>query len=285
MGSPREAVDEVLEGLRLTPYADCRIAELSWGTRRKVEVARVLLNESAEVLLIDEFASLDAYTQDYLIDRLRGVARDKCIIVATHNPLDVLWADRITVLKEGRVVREYNSFLEVEDELLSVGFKVTITAFNVPDDVESILRGIPGVRSVRVEKLGFLPQPYIPPDTIYVYKTLDGRVIWQGTYAELRRQARYVYVGANPDYEDSTDRIVRRLRDMAARAAPGEAEKYRRLAELVEKGVLCGKKRLIEVEISSPNINPVLQALINAGCAIVGVSCDLLSPLLGAEDR
>ncbi len=105
----RARVDELVERLRLGPYADRFGHELSTGTRRIVDLACVLADEPT-VLLLDEPAAGVAQREAEALGPLLTDVRDSldaAVLVIEHD-LGVLGdvADRIVALDRGRVVAE-----------------------------------------------------------------------------------------------------------------------------------------------------------------------------------
>jgi len=79
--------------------------ELSAGQWQKLAVARAFLREDAEVLILDEpTASIDAEAEHELFERFRTLAADRTAIVISHRFSTVRIADRIGVLRGGRLV-------------------------------------------------------------------------------------------------------------------------------------------------------------------------------------
>ncbi|MDG2305573.1 MAG: ABC transporter ATP-binding protein [Candidatus Binatia bacterium] len=79
-------------------------ARLSQGERQRLTVARALVG-NAPVLLFDEpTASLDVVTERRLLAALeRERGKRTCILIA-HGPAALAWADRVAVLRDGRIV-------------------------------------------------------------------------------------------------------------------------------------------------------------------------------------
>jgi ABC-type multidrug transport system ATPase subunit len=113
---PVEQSLELLEEMHLASGLDARVDELSGGMAQKLAFAVALLSDP-EILLLDEpTASLDGWSQDFLLARLsREKARGKTIVLSTHSrrrPLSM--ASRAVTLHEG-VVGDA-SFAELETE-------------------------------------------------------------------------------------------------------------------------------------------------------------------------
>jgi general nucleoside transport system ATP-binding protein len=90
-------------GLEVDPRA--RVWQLSVGEQQRVEILRALFRD-ARILILDEpTATLTPVETEHLFPRLRALAREGVAIVfITHHLEDVLrWADRITVLRHGKL--------------------------------------------------------------------------------------------------------------------------------------------------------------------------------------
>jgi NitT/TauT family transport system ATP-binding protein len=108
----RDRVRELLDLVRLAPFAGRQPHELSGGMRQRAALARALARD-AEVLLMDEpFGALDAMTRDILHDELERIwqTTDKTILFVTHNVREAArLGDRIVLLtsRPGRVAEEF----------------------------------------------------------------------------------------------------------------------------------------------------------------------------------
>jgi len=98
---------------QLTEYADDPLMSLSPGTRRKLEFAKLMLADSAAVLIADELAGLDAAARAVVLDFMRREARERCVLIVTHNPLDIHeLPGRVAVMYEGRLEAIYDDYGE-----------------------------------------------------------------------------------------------------------------------------------------------------------------------------
>ena len=78
--------------------------ELSGGQWQKLAIARAFMREDAELLILDEPSSaLDAEAEHDLLQRLHELARSRTAIFISHRFSTVRTADRIAVLRDGRV--------------------------------------------------------------------------------------------------------------------------------------------------------------------------------------
>jgi len=93
-----------------------RGSTLSGGQRQRIGIARVFIRD-ARILILDEpTASLDAESEELVMDGLRHLAQGRTVIMITHNLDTLRHADAIIVLQDG-VVSEQGT----HDELVSLG--------------------------------------------------------------------------------------------------------------------------------------------------------------------
>jgi len=83
-----------------------RGARLSMGQRQLVALARVLLHDPAIFILDEATASVDPFTEAQIQDGLETVMRGRTSIVIAHRLSTVRGADRILVIREGRIIEE-----------------------------------------------------------------------------------------------------------------------------------------------------------------------------------
>ncbi len=112
---------EALEKVGLGSEAKKRPNQLSGGQMQRVAIARALVN-NPEIILADEpTGALDSESGLQVMDLLKEVARDRLVIMVTHNPtLAEEYSTRIVYLKDGQVdgdTMPYNSEEEPEGEL------------------------------------------------------------------------------------------------------------------------------------------------------------------------
>ncbi len=101
----RERIERTLDRLELD-HRDRRIGNMSKGMKRKVAIARALVNDP-DVLIFDEPASgLDPLTTNYIIEFTKTLSEDgKTIVFSAHNLFHVEdICDRVAVMADGRIV-------------------------------------------------------------------------------------------------------------------------------------------------------------------------------------
>ncbi len=103
-----EALDEV----GLYEHAHKKPNQLSGGQMQRVAIARALVNDP-KILLADEpTGALDTVTSVQVMELLKEVAKDRLVVMVTHNPeLADNYANRIVKLRDGEIVGDTNPYL------------------------------------------------------------------------------------------------------------------------------------------------------------------------------
>lgn len=106
----KRAVDALRE-VGLEDHINKKPNQLSGGQMQRVAIARALVN-NPKILLADEpTGALDSVTSIQVMDLLKKVARDRLVVMVTHNPeLAKRCATRIVRISDGRVVDDTDPF-------------------------------------------------------------------------------------------------------------------------------------------------------------------------------
>ena len=107
---------EALEKVGLGDQTHKRPNQLSGGQMQRVAIARALVNDP-DILLADEpTGALDSETSVQVMELLNEVARDRLVIMVTHNPeLADRYATRIVKLSDGKIIGDSNPFEPAEE--------------------------------------------------------------------------------------------------------------------------------------------------------------------------
>ena len=102
---------EVLKNVGLEEHIYKLPNQLSGGQMQRVAIARALIN-NPDILLADEpTGALDSETSNQIMDLLQKVAKEKLVIMVTHNPeLAAKYATRTIKLKDGIIIDDTNPF-------------------------------------------------------------------------------------------------------------------------------------------------------------------------------
>ena len=107
----RERAEEALRRVGLEEHLHKLPNQLSGGQMQRVAIARALVNDPSVILADEPTGALDSRTSVQVMDLLREVAKDRLIIMVTHNPqLAQDYASRIITLKDGEIVGDTDPF-------------------------------------------------------------------------------------------------------------------------------------------------------------------------------
>lgn len=114
----RQRAQAALEQVGLGEQAHKKPNQLSGGQMQRVAIARALVNDP-DILLADEpTGALDSETSVQVMELLKEVARDRLVVMVTHNPeLAYEYANRIVNLKDGRIKSDSNEYVIAEEEM------------------------------------------------------------------------------------------------------------------------------------------------------------------------
>lgn len=106
---------EALEQVGLGDQLKKKPNQLSGGQMQRVAIARALVNNPDIVLADEPTGALDSETSVQIMEILKGIAKDRLIIMVTHNPdLATQYSTRIIRLKDGHVTDDSNPYSDAE---------------------------------------------------------------------------------------------------------------------------------------------------------------------------
>lgn len=107
----RERAVKALEQVGLGEQLHKKPNQMSGGQMQRVAIARALVNDP-DILLADEpTGALDSETSVQVMELLKEVAKDRLVVMVTHNPeLAVEYATRIVNLKDGKILSDSRPF-------------------------------------------------------------------------------------------------------------------------------------------------------------------------------
>ena len=115
----RQRAREALTQVGLGEQVHKKPNQLSGGQMQRVAIARALVNDP-DILLADEpTGALDSETSVQVMDLLKEVAKDRLVVMVTHNPeLAYEYATRIVNLKDGQIRSDSDPYIVNEEELM-----------------------------------------------------------------------------------------------------------------------------------------------------------------------
>jgi len=105
-----EWVNELIERVGLSGWADHRPSELSGGQRQRVAIARALVNKPKLVLADEPTANLDSETGERILSEMKKFNKElgTTFIFSTHDMAIRDMADHVVQLKDGKIIFDSN---------------------------------------------------------------------------------------------------------------------------------------------------------------------------------
>ena len=161
MDTIKARADELLEFVQLHERRDSRVEPLSGGMKRRLTIARALINEPSLLLLDEPTTGLDPQARHVLWDRLYRLKQQGVTQVLTTHYMDEAeqLCDRLVVMDRAKIVAEGSP-----RDLIARYSTREVTELRFPEGVQDTLDGQLDGIGERIERL---------PDRILVY-TEDG---------------------------------------------------------------------------------------------------------------
>lgn len=108
---------EALDKVGLKDHIYKKPAELSGGQMQRVAIARALVNNPEIVLADEPTGALDTNTSKQIMDLLKQIAKDRLVIMVTHNPeLAEKYSTRIVKIRDGVIFDDSDPYEKKTDE-------------------------------------------------------------------------------------------------------------------------------------------------------------------------
>lgn len=121
---------EVLDKVGLKDHAHKKPNQLSGGQMQRVAIARALVNNPDIILADEPTGALDSETSVQIMELIKEIAKDKLVIMVTHNPeLAKNYATRIVEFKDGNLISDSNKISETEAKQSNYKLKKTSMNF------------------------------------------------------------------------------------------------------------------------------------------------------------
>ena len=108
----QERAEKALQEVGLGDHIHKIPNQLSGGQMQRVAIARALVNNPDIILADEPTGALDSETSIQIMELLKDVAKDRLVVMVTHNPeLAEEYSTRIVTLKDGKIINDNNPFI------------------------------------------------------------------------------------------------------------------------------------------------------------------------------
>jgi ABC-2 type transport system ATP-binding protein len=105
--SARDGLNEVVESLDIRRWLDSKAKNLSYGSRRRVDIARALIHRPRLLALDEPFSGLDPQARKLVIDNITDKDRHRTVLLSLQDVnLARAFSDEAIVLREGTIAEE-----------------------------------------------------------------------------------------------------------------------------------------------------------------------------------
>jgi len=126
----RKKALELLKKVGLKDHSHKKPSQLSGGQMQRVAIARALANDPDIILADEPTGALDSKTSKQIMDLITEIAKEKLVIMVTHNPdLAKEYSNRIVEMKDGEIVSDTNPLTKQDKDKGDFKFKKTSMSF------------------------------------------------------------------------------------------------------------------------------------------------------------
>lgn len=112
----KKKILEIIEQVGLTKFKNTKVSKLSGGQKQRVAIARAMVKDTPIIVADEPTGNLDSKSASEVIEILKKVAKDKLVVMVTHNIEQVeQYATRIIKMNDGRII-ENTEIKKVENE-------------------------------------------------------------------------------------------------------------------------------------------------------------------------
>lgn len=157
-----ERVDKALTSVEMRKYAKKSPLKLSGGQKQRVAIAGILAMQPKCLVLDEPTSMLDPIGRDEVIKTLHSLNKEGItIIIVTHNMEEVVGADKIFVMNEGKIVMQgtpkevFSKVDELKEIRLEVpqatelAYELKKSGVDIPDGILSVEEFVEEVKKIR----------------------------------------------------------------------------------------------------------------------------------------
>lgn len=102
----KKKVLDIIDKVELTKFKNTKVSKLSGGQKQRVAIARAIVKDTPIIVADEPTGNLDTKSAYEIIELLKNVAKDKLVVIVTHNIEQVeKYATRIIKMHDGRMIQ------------------------------------------------------------------------------------------------------------------------------------------------------------------------------------
>lgn len=156
----REAAMKLLQRFGISEQADKFPSQLSGGQKQRVSIARALVNNPQIILADEPVGNLDSESAQNVLDIFKEINEidKKTVIMVTHNPEHLVYADRIIHMKDGKIIKQdINRDKRPPEAAKRDSNMVLAPVENIPTELRLLMRTF---RGLSLKQAGVLLIPF-----------------------------------------------------------------------------------------------------------------------------
>lgn len=112
----KKKILDIIDQVGLTKFKNTKVSKLSGGQKQRVAIARAMVKDTPIIVADEPTGNLDSKSANEVIEILKKVAKDKLVVMVTHNIEQVeKYATRIIKMNDGRII-ENTELKKIKDE-------------------------------------------------------------------------------------------------------------------------------------------------------------------------
>lgn len=112
----KQKILDIIEQVGLTKFKNTKVSKLSGGQKQRVAIARAMVKDTPIIVADEPTGNLDSESASEVIEILKKVAKNKLVVVVTHNIEQIeQYATRIIKMHDGRIIQN-TEVKKIEDE-------------------------------------------------------------------------------------------------------------------------------------------------------------------------
>lgn len=102
----KQKILDIIEQVGLTKFKNTKVSKLSGGQKQRVAIARAMIKDTPIIVADEPTGNLDSESASEVIEILKKVAKNKLVVVVTHNIEQIeQYATRIIKMHDGRIIQ------------------------------------------------------------------------------------------------------------------------------------------------------------------------------------